>query len=51
MTSRDIKADNILLDNSNNIRIADFGISMISGVSKDTDDVTEFGSSVLSPPL
>ena len=51
MTSRDMKADNILLDNSNNIRIADFGISMINGVSKDTDDATEFGSPFLSPPF
>ena len=51
MTSRDMKADNILLDNSNNIRIADFGISMINGVSKDTDDANEFGSSFLSPPF
>lgn len=28
----------------NNIKIADFGISMVNGSSKDADDITDFGT-------
>ena len=41
--NRDIKADNILIDDNNNIKIADFGISMINNQSSEINE-TNYGS-------
>ena len=50
ITRSDIKADNILIDKNNNIKIADFGISVLS-TSQSSDHLQgEFGTSPSSPP-
>lgn len=42
--SRDIKADNILIDKNNNIKIADFGISVFKGTPHTDSGAADLGS-------
>ena len=48
MNRSDIKADNILIDKSDNIKIADFGISVIATSKSKTAKMGEFGITRIS---